>query len=202
MQSILPLLLLISAALGIPLRVSTNQGGLPVIGDRWGPVITHAREMKEAQNGLLHEYYYPTENKEDVLADYILATEIFRNVSNMHKHVKSFVTDDLVVVEHDPAALEGNYLEVLSSKPIPPSAVKMMCHSYKTTPAFYHNLADTNHKVKLMYSMVGDVINGYLFPTVFFSHHGCTCDENDKESCYWVTHVNEIVVIDKRIVKF
>ena len=32
-------------------------------------------------------------------------------------------------------------------------------------------------------------------PIVFFSHQAC--DEND--NCFWVTHINQLVVLDKSI---
>ena len=203
--------ILTTAVSGIPLEpvhLSTNDpSGLPAVGDIWGPVITHAGVMKDTMYGLLHEYGYPCPStgpkgtrQEDVLVDYILPTEIFQNVQDMYKYIKSEVSNDFVVLQLDPAALEGKFLEVMSSKVIPLESVKMVCHSYKTKPAFCHDLADTSHKVRLMYSMVRDTDSGYLFPTLFASHQGCARENNQLE-CYWVTHVNEIVVLDKRVVK-
>ena len=200
MLPLLSLTIFITAASGIPdnsAHVSTNDpSGLPVMGDIWGAAITHVGEMKYTQIRYQHRYYYPSQGKEDVLVDYVLASVIFWNKRDMYRHIKSVVTDDSVVIQLDPAALEGKYLEVLSSKVISADAIKMTCHSYKTMPAFCHNLADTNHKFKLMYSMVRDIDNGNLFSTVFVSHQGCTRD-NDQLKCYWVTHVNEIIVLDK-----
>ena len=205
----LPLLLLtilVTAASGIPFKsayVSTNDptgGGLPIVGDIWGPVITHAGVMIETDGGRKHRYLYSSQGKEDIIADSILPTEIFQKKGDMYRHIKSMLTDDFVVVQIDPAALEGKFLEVLSSKVIPADAVKIVCHSFKTTPAFCHNLENTNHEFKLIYSMVRDTDNGKVFPTVFASHQGCARDNNRQLKCYWVSHVNEIIVLDKRVI--
>ena len=75
----------------------------------------------------------------------------------MEKYIQSAITNDDVVVQLDPAALDGKYLEVVSSKTIPSDSVKMVCHSHKTKLPFCHSLTATNHKFKLMYSMVRDV---------------------------------------------
>ena len=103
------------------------------------------------------------------------------------------------MVQLDPANLEGKYLEVVSSKVIPADAVKMVCHSYKTRPAFCHGLAksNTDHNFKVIYSMVRDVDNGNLSPAIFTSHKGCA---QDSGHCYWLTHVSEIAVLDKRVI--
>lgn len=183
-------------------QASTDETrGLPVVGDVWGPVITHAGRMKfDTQHRYRHRYYYPSSTgKQDILVDYILPSDIFWNKKDMYGHIKAAVTGEDVVVELDPAALEGKYLEIVSSKVIPANAVKMVCHSYKTKPFFCHKLAATQHKFKLMYSMVRDVDNGILFPAVFASHQGCA-GEKDQPECYWVTHVNEILILDKRVV--
>ena len=142
-------------------------------------------------------YPQPTD-KEDAVIGFVSPNEVFWNKKDMYDYIQSAISesDDNVVVQIDPAAVEGKYLEVVSSKPISADAVKMMCHRYKTRPAFCHSMATTYHKFKLMYSMVKDVENGNLFPVVFTSHKGCT----RHNKCSWVTHVNEIAVLDKRVV--
>ena len=184
-------------------QVSRNDiSDLPIVGEVWGPVVIHAGELKYVENAktLRHLYIYPSRTGEqDTIADYIKPSEIFSNKKNMEEYIRSAITNDDVVVQLDPAALDGKYLEVVSSKVIPSDSVKMFCHSYKSKLPFCHSLAATNHKYKLMYSMVRDVDDGNLFPTVFASHQGCA-RKNGQLNCYWVSHVNEIVVLDKRVV--
>ena len=184
-------------------QVSKNDvSDLPIVGEVWGPVVIHAGELKYVQNakGMRHLYLYPSlTGQQDTIADYIKPSEIFSNRKQMKKYIQSAITDDDVVVQLNPAALNGKYLEVISSKVIPSDSIKMMCHSYKSKLPFCHNMVATNHKYKLMYSMVRDVDNGNLFPTVFASHQGCA-RENDQLNCYWVSHVNEIVILDKRVI--
>ena len=67
--------------------------------------------------------------QQDVIADYIKPSEILSNKNNMEKCIQSAVTNDDVVVQLDPTALDGKYLEVVSSKAIPSDSVKMVCHS-------------------------------------------------------------------------
>ncbi|CAB4011772.1 Hypothetical predicted protein [Paramuricea clavata] len=182
---------------GVPPHVS---GGLPVAGEVWGPVITHAGKMRNTKRGLAHKYAYSTPRKEDVLVDYILPSEIFQNEDEMYAHVQSVVKDEDVVIQSNPAVLEGKYLEILTTKTLPSDKVKITCHSYKTKPAFCHRINDdhkgTQHKAKMMYSMVKETSSGKTFPCVFFSHQGCT-EKNNEDSCYWVTHINEVVIIHK-----
>ena len=210
MLPVLFLAIIITATAALPSnskQVSKNDvSDFPVVGEVWGPVIVHAGVMKtvHVQNSntiqsLRPTYYYPSRTgQQDVIADYIQPSEIFSNKKNMEKYIQSAVTNDDVVVQLDAAALDGKYLEVVSSKVIPSDSIKMVCHSYKTELPFCHNLVATNHKFKLMYSMVRSVNNGNLFPTVFVSHQGCA-RENGRLNCYWISHVNEIVVLDKGV---
>ena len=119
----------------------------------------------------------------------------------MYKYVlKSVITDDDVVVQIDPVAAEGKFVEVLSVKAVQNDGIKLSCHSYKIISAFCHDWVHSTHKTKLMYSIVRDIKNGYLFPVVFASHQGCSY-HNDQLKCYWDTHMTEIVIFDKSIVK-
>ena len=177
-------------------------GGLPVAGEVWGPVITHAGTMEASCGGVMrHKYYYNTANRNDTLVDYILTSEIFQTKDKMYEHIKSVMQDSDVIIQSDPGALEGKYLEVLTTKSVPSDKVKKTCHSYKTTPAFCHQVGGqtNNHITKMMYSMVKETGSGKAFPCIFFSHQGCS-EANNKASCYWVTHINEVVIIDKYLV--
>ena len=148
--------------------------------------------MKNTSNGI--EHVYGNYINGDVLVDYIVPAEIFKSREDMYKYLQSKMTDDCAMMQLDPPALTGKYLEVLSMKAISLDTVKLVCHSYKQNPAFCHNVTNTNHKTMLMYSMVKQVDDGNLFPVVFFNHQGCT-----NEYCVWVTHVNEVLIIDKKI---
>ena len=177
--------------------------GLPVVGEIWGPVITHAGVMKTVKgaNQLLHTYGYPRLGKRDMLADYILPSEIFSTRSEMDEHIKNKVEDTYVILQSDPEALEDKYLEVLTMKSVPFDKVKIICHSYKTNPAFCHEVggATSNHPTKIIYSMVRETTSGKAFPCLFFSHKGCS-EKDNESSCYWVTHINEIVMIEKDLI--
>ena len=176
-------------------QVSKNDASdLPVVGEVWGPAIIHVGELKYVQNSKTLQK--SRTGQQDKTADYIKIkpSEIFLNKKNMEKYIQSVVTNDDVVVQLDPVALDGKYLEVVSSKVIPSDSVKMMCHYYETKLPFCHRSAAT----KLMYSMVRDD-SGNLIPTVFSSHQGCA-RENGQFNCHWVSHISEIVVLDKRVV--
>lgn len=172
---------------------SKADAGIPVVGTTWGPLITHAGKMRTTADGLRHEYYY---GQSDALADYILPAEIFSDKYEMHAYLQSKVDEDSIVVQLEPAVLEGKFVEVLTSKAISPAAIKLVCHSFNTSPAFCHDVVNSSHRAKLMYSMVKSTDDGNVFPVVFFSHEGCS----DSDSCFWVTHVNEVVVLDKSVV--
>ena len=88
--------------------------------------------------------------------------------------------------------MEGKYLEVLSSKKISQDSVKLICHGHKLKTPFCH----AAWPMDLLYSTVRCTDDGTVFPVVFFSHKGCKKDS----SCFRITHVNEVVVLDKNIV--
>ena len=208
----LSLAVLLTAVSGIPWPEPGREyaqprakvdSGLPVVGDTWGPLITHAGTMRTiatANQVIKHLYRYENpqdaDSQSDVLADEILPTEIFSDKYEMHGYLQSKVGEDSIVVQLEPAILEGKYVEVLTSKAISPAAIKLVCHSFNTSPAFCHDVVNSSHKAKLMYSMVKSTDSGNVFPVVFFSHEGCSADN----SCFWVTHVNEVVVLDKSVV--
>ena len=112
------------------------------------------------------------------------------------KMYESKVTDNTAVLKLDSPALERKYLEVLSSKVISPDSIKLICHSYMVDTPFCHRVTN---KAKLVYSTVRLTDDGTVFPVVFFSHKGCKEDS----SCFWVTHINEVVIpywrVNKRI---
>lgn len=142
--------------------------------------------------------YYWHFDSDDELNDYVHANQVFRNNTDMHKYVlKSVIMDDDVVIQIDPIAVEGEFVEVLSAKAVQNDGIKLSCHSHRTTPAFCH---DWVHKTKLMYSMVRDIENGYLFLVIFASHQGCSY-HNNQLKCYWDTHMTEMIILDKSIVK-
>lgn len=107
--------------------------------------------------------------------------------------MQSKVTNSTAVLKLNPLALEGKYVEVLSSKEISPDSVKLICHTHKVDAPYCHHATDLD---KLQYSMVRLTDDGTVFPVIFFSHKMCKEDS----SCYWDTHVNELVIIDKSIV--
>ena len=164
--------------------------GIPSVGDTWGPAIVHAATVNITENG---SFYVVSFN--DHIKDFINPSEIFQSKRDTYSYLQSKVTSDSVIVKLDPAALEGKYLEVITSKVISPKAIKLVCHSYKVDPAFCHTMLHTAHKSKMMYSIVKDVEDGNVYPVVFFSHQGC-----DKNKCIWFTHINEVVVLDKTVV--
>ena len=127
----------------------------------------------------------------------ILPNEVFSSKSSMEKYMVSKLTDDTSIIKIDPAALTGKYVKVLSSKPASRDSVKLVCHSYHMKSAFCHSLGnlEDNMVVKLMYSIVQNAEDGSVFPVLFFSHY--SCDED--ESCKWMTHVNEAVLVDRKV---
>ena len=176
------------------------SGGLPVAGEVWGPVITHVGTMQDTQDGLMHKYSYGKAGRQDVLVDYILTSDIFDTAEEMYGHVNSVTEEGHVVVQANPAALEGKFLEILTTKVVPKESVKITCHSYMTKPAFCHRLGFGGaHRSKMMYSLVKEMESGKVFPTVFFGHEGCS-EENNDDSCYWVSHINEVVILDKSLI--
>ena len=123
--------------------------------------------------------------------NFILASKNFQTKEEMYEYLQSKVTSDSGVLKIDPPTLDGTYLEVLSAKVILPKDVKLVCHSYKVNLPVCHQ---TSHKSKLIYSMVRWTTDGTLFPVVFFRHQEC-----NKKSCFWITHISEVVVLDKNI---
>ena len=177
-------LLVLAAAAVYGKRVP--HGGLPTVGSEWGPVRTHTGLIRFANNS----HYYILEEG-DLLRQPIKQAEIFENRMKMYEYMQSKVSDDAVVLKLDSPALEGKYFEVLSSKKISPASIKLICHSYKVETPFCHN----GWPVELLYSTVRLTDDGTVFPVVFFSHKGCKKDS----SCFWITHVNEFVVLDKNV---
>lgn len=178
----LTLFVLVAAVYGSPVP----HGGLPDVGSTWGPVRTHVGIVRSTGN---HSFVYLLEGG----ITHFAIDEVFENRMQMYEYVQSKVADDTAVVKLDSSALEGRYFEVLSSKKISPDSIKLICHSYKVNFPFCHRVTN---KAKLLYSTVRLTDDGTVFPVVFFSHQGCKEDL----SCFWVTHVNEVVVLDKNIV--
>ena len=190
MGYLLVLLPLVALATGIDgLGVWPTAAGVPSVGEKWGPVITHVGTM--TWSGKHHRYRY---GENDLLQDEILANEIFQTKEEMYEYLQSKVTSDYGVLKIDPPTLDGIYLEVLSAKAILPKDIKLACHSYKVNHPFCHRLMQTSHKNKLIYSMVRRSDDGTVFPVVFFSHQAC-----GKKSCFWITHISEVVVLNKNI---
>ncbi|XP_046841407.1 uncharacterized protein LOC124435494 [Xenia sp. Carnegie-2017] len=198
-MEVMPLLFclfaVVAAKPSISNEVTTESDLAP--GKIWGPVITHAGKMTVTKDGLLHKYKYSSKGRKDMLSDFILTSEIFQNITAMHKHMKAVLKEDDLLLSTDPEALEGKYLEILTIKQISFEKVKLVCHSYKQTPAFCHKLTNTHHATRLLYSMVRETESGYVFPCLFFSHQGCSDQPGD---CFWVTHINEVAIVDKDVV--
>ena len=181
-----PLSLLVLVVAGV---YGTPHGGLPSVGSVWGPVRTHIGIIRSTAN---HSHYYILEEG-DVIRHPIKEYEMFENRMEMYDYMQSKLGDDAAVLKFDSQALEGKYLEVLSSKKISLDSVKLICHSHKMKTPFCHVSWPI---VNLLYSTVRRTDDGTVFPVVFFSHKGCKKDS----SCFWITHVNEVVVLDKNIV--
>ena len=63
----------------------------------------------------------------------------------------------------------------------------MQCHNFPHCCVFLVHGQGTHE-----HTLIKDVENGVVFPVVFFSHQGC-----DINNCFWITHINEFVVLDK-----
>ena len=184
---LVPLSLLVLAAAAV-YGTRVPHGEIPDVGSEWGPVRTHVGLIRSKDN---LRFYYLEEG--DVIQHGISQSEIFENPMEMYEYMQSKVTDDTAVLKLDSPALEGKYLEVLSSKVISPDSIKLICHSYMVDTPFCHRVTN---KAKLVYSTVRLTDDGTVFPVVFFSHKGCKEDS----SCFWVTHINEVIILDKNVV--
>ena len=180
-----PLSLLVLVVAGV---YGTPHGGLPSVGSVWGPVRAQIGILRSTAN---HSHYYILEEG-DVIRRPIKEYEVFENQMEMYDYMQSKVGDDAAVLKLDSQGVEGKYLEVLSSKKISQDSVKLICHGHKLKTPFCH----AAWPMDLLYSTVRRTDDGTVFPVVFFSHKGCKKDS----SCFWVTHVNEVVVLDKNIV--
>ena len=164
----------------------TPHGGLPSVGSVWGPVRTHVGIVRSTGH---NSFAYLLEGA----VTHFAIDDAFTSRVEMYEHIQSKVADDTVVIKVVSPALEGKYLEVLSSKKISPDSIKLICHSYRVNFPFCHRLTNES---RLLYSTVRRTDDGTVFPVVFFSHKGCKKDS----SCFWVTHINEVVLLDKNIV--
>ena len=83
---------------------------LVLVGNMMGPIVIDNNNVTEVQNGLELRWSY--KGKQDVLVDFVPKNQVFQNVADMYEHIKSVVTDDSAVIQVDPVALEGKFLEV------------------------------------------------------------------------------------------
>ena len=139
-----------------------------------------------------HLYMY---SDTDVIHHEIIDSEIFDDSAEMVEYMQSKMSDETVLLKVDPEEMEGKYVKVLSSKVISPDSIKLICHSYRVDTPFCHRVVGESERTKLIYSMVKNTDDGTVRPIVFFSHQAC--DEND--NCFWVTHINQLIVLDKSI---
>ena len=172
----LSLLVLATAAVyGIPAKST-----IPSVGSVWGPILSNV-EIRDSKGNIVQD--------DEVL--------LFFDPMEMYQYAQSVVTNDSVVLSTDLAALEGKYVEVLSSKIISPDAIKLVCHNDKQSSSMCHGkwpyLPFDTFKSKVIYSMVKNMDDGTIFPLLFISHQSC-------EQCSWVTHINELTVLEKSII--
>ena len=194
MQPVLLLLAILAPAIAMKMA----DFSAPSVGDTIGPIV---KQLGELLTDELH-LYHDTGHGDQMINEIQLAGK-FRNRDDMLAYVKSQMDDDLVIVQVKPEKLQklqGKQLEVLTSKPLPGDATKMLCHSYLSKPALCHLVTPGNI---YSLSLVRDVETGDVFPTVFSSHRGWHSVEDlmaDKDRNVIVSHINELAVIKKEFV--
>lgn len=92
--------------------VHSLKKDLVLVGDIMGPTVID-NNVTEVQSSL--ELCWSYKGKQDVLVNFFPKNQVFQNVADMYEHIKSVVTDDSAVIQVDPVALEGKFLEVLSN---------------------------------------------------------------------------------------
>ena len=182
----LSLVLAVAGVYGTPVP----HGGLPSVGSVWGPVHIHDGFMRTTDGQILYIY-----SKTDVIQHNISDFEFFDDSSEMDEYMRSKISDDTALLKVDPEEMEEKYVEVLSSKVISPDSIKLICHSYQVDTPFCHRVAGESEKTKVIYSMVRNTDDGTVRPVIFLSHQACDKDDN----CFWVTHINQLVVLDKSV---
>ena len=129
-------------------------------------------------------------------------TASFKSTDEMVSYVQSKMSNDDLMVRIDPEKmqeLDGTYVEVLSSQPLSCDSVKMSCHSKSLKLRDFCHLACSRHS-SYAYSMVREAKNGNVFPAVFSRHSICKQEGGKKRDCFWLTHMDELVVFPKLLI--
>ena len=127
-------------------------------------------------------------------------TASFKSTDEMVSYVRSKMSNDDLMVRIDPEKmqeLDGTYVEVLSSQPLSCDSVKMSCHSKSLKLSDFCHPTCSRHS-SYAYSMVREAKNGNMFPAVFSRHYVCKPEEG--LGCFWLTHMDELVVFPKLLI--
>ena len=130
-------------------------------------------------------------------------TASFKSTDEMLAHVQSKTSNDDVMVRIDPEKmqeLDETYVEVLSSQPLSCASVKLSCHSKSLKGSDFCHLACIQHS-SYAYIMVREAKNGNVFPAVFSRHYACKQEGGKKRDCFWLTHMDELVIFPKLLIK-
>ena len=194
--ALLCLVVAVYAAPNVDPELLKNVNTFPTVGEIFGPVVPtdclrHPGRITREGNQIWWELDINSLNIH--LKTPLSPDQIFRDVKEMETYVHNSLADDAVVIKIDLNMLKGKYLEVLWSKMIVPSALKMICHYPSEKPFFCHH---PGRQVKLTYSMVRLLDDNTVFPVVFLNHKACL----PWFWCYWISHPVELAVVDKSII--
>ena len=185
MRYLFALLCLVAAVYAVPNVDPELSNTFPTVGEIFGPV-----NLTRDQG----QWWGIDHNSHDIhLQSLTSPDQIFRDVKEMETYVHNSLTDDTAVVKIDLNMLKGKYLEVLWSRMIVQSTLKMICHYPSEKPFFCHH---PGRQVKLTYSMVRLLDDNTVFPVVFLNHKACL----PWFWCYWISHPVELAVVDKSII--
>lgn len=132
--------------------------------------------------------------------DFRGGTAIFDGRDKMLSYIQGKMSNDDVMVGIDPEKmqeLEGTYVEVLTSRPLSCDSIKMNCHSFGLKQAYCHS--ECSERSSSAYSLVREAKTGNVLPAVFSGHYVCE-QEGEGRGCFWLIHMDELVVLPKRLI--
>lgn len=164
---------------------------IPSAGEVFGPIEKrNPGFLKKVGN----EYHWGV-TSDDVIFDIISSDMVFHVEDDMFKFAEKRFDKDSAVVQIDPYELAGKHIEILTVKPVTVHDLRVTCHASYPGQYFCHDFSRNGHINKFAYAVVKRMDNQRVFPAMFYSHKAC-----NKETCFWVTHLSDITLLNKSII--
>ena len=191
MKTLLVLVVVALSAMSVSATLVHKSVKIPSAGQVFGPI-------EKRNPGILKKVgdeFRWCVTPDDLLVDIITSEMVFSTRKDMFDYADKHLTNKTAIIQMVPSELIGRSIEILTIKPITVQELQLVCHASYPGQFFCHDFSHNGHVNRFAYAIVKKMDNQRVLPVVFFSHKAC-----NEETCYWVTHLSEIVVVNKKLI--